>query len=159
MRALAIALWLLAVCAGVFIVKQNELNSVVQSDYATAALMAVAPDLPETTTMPEVVPEKVPEELLEEMLEAEPKLPEGKVCARLGVFPSRDWAERVAEILAGDTGSAQSLLKAWRIDKVALNKYFIRFDSWSLDKLAERMTQERANLKKLISITAIPEQC
>ena len=155
MRALAIALWLLAVCAGVFIVKQNELNSVVQSDYATAALMAVAPDLPETTTMPEVVSEKVPEE----MHEAEPKLPEGKVCARLGVFPSRDWAERVAEILAGDTGSTQSLVKAWRIDKVALNKYFIRFDSWSLDKLAERMTQERANLKKLISITAIPEQC
>jgi hypothetical protein len=154
-RTLAIALWLLAVCAGVFIVKQNELNSVVQSDYATAALMAVAPDLPEITTMPEVVPEKVPEE----MLEAEPKLPEGKVCARLGVFPSRDWAERVAEILAGDTGSAQSLVKAWRIDKVALNKYFIRFESWSLDKLAERMTQERANLKKLISITAIPEQC
>lgn len=155
MRTLAIALWLLAVCAGVFIVKQNELNSVVQSDYATAALMAVAPDLPEITTMTYEVLEKVPEEVHE----AEPKLPEGKVCARLGVFPSRDWAERVAEILAGDTGSAQSLVKAWRIDKVALNKYFIRFDSWSLDKLAERMTQERANLKKLISITAIPEQC
>jgi len=154
-RALAIALWLLAVCAGVFIVKQNELNSVVRSDYATAALMAVAPDLPELTTLPAVVPEIVSEEVHE----AEPKLPVGKVCARLGVFPSRDWAERVAEILAGDTGSAQSLVKAWRIDKVALNKYFIRFESWSLDKLAERMTQERANLKKLISITAIPEQC
>lgn len=155
MRTLAIALWLLAVCAGVFVVKQNELNSVVQSDYATAALMAVAPDLPEITTMPEVVPEKVPEE----MLEAESKLPEGKVCARLGVFPSRDWAERVAEILVGDSGSAQSLVSAWQIDKVATNKYFIRFKSWSLDELAERMTQERGNLKKLISITAIPEQC
>jgi hypothetical protein len=154
-RTLAIALWLLAVCAGVFIVKQNELNSVVQSDYATAALMAVAPDLPEITTMPYEVLKKVPEEVNE----AEPKLPEGKACARLGVFPSRDWAERVAEILADDTGSAQSLVKAWQIDKVALNKYFIRFESWSLDKLAERMTQERANLKKLISITAIPEQC
>lgn len=155
MRALAIALWLLAVCAGVFIVKQNELNSVVRSDFAAPALMAIAPDLPELTTLPAVVPEIVSEEVHE----AEPKLPVGKVCARLGVFPSRDWAERVAEILAGDTGSAQSLVKAWRIDKVALNKYFIRFESWSLDKLAERMTQERANLKKLISITAIPEQC
>ncbi|WP_157686414.1 hypothetical protein [Perlucidibaca aquatica] len=138
-----------------FIVKQNELNSVVRSDFAAPALMAIAPDLPELTTLPAVVPEIVSEEVHE----AEPKLPVGKVCARLGVFPSRDWAERVAEILADDTGSAQSLVKAWRIDKVALNKYFIRFESWSLDKLAERMTQERANLKKLISITAIPEQC
>jgi len=154
-RTLAIALWLLAVCAGVFIVKQNELNSVVRSDFAAPALMAIAPDLPELTTLPAVVPEIVPVE----MHESEIKLPEKKACARLGVFPSRDWAERVAEILVGDSGSAQSLVSAWQIDKVATNKYFIRFKSWSLDELAERMTQERGNLKKLISITAIPEQC
>jgi len=146
-RAVAIALWLLAVSAGVFIVKKNEFNSVTQSDSAMAALMTIALELPMNITVSE------------EVTTTEPRLLEEKACARLGVFPSRDWAERVAEILAGDAGSAQSLVKAWQIDKVALNKYFIRFESWSLDRLAERMTQERANLKKLISITAIPEQC
>lgn len=147
MRAVAIALWLIAVCAGIFIVKKNELNSVAQSDYAMAALMTIAPELPMNIPIPE------------EVTTTEPRLLEEKACARLGVFPSRDWAERVAKILADDSESTQSSVKVWQIDKVALNKYFIRFKSWSLDELAERMTQERANLKKLISITAIPEQC
>jgi len=95
-------------------------------------------------------------------------------CSRLGVFPRRDWAERVAVILAGAAWPAPVKVSAaaeaarlieevpappWRVQRIGLDAYYLQFDAWGIDELASRMTLQRALLKRLLSINAIPEAC
>lgn len=95
-------------------------------------------------------------------------------CSRLGIFPRRDWAERVAVILASTRvpGSAeaaavaeasslndQAAAKPWRVKQVSPDAYYLHFYVWGVDELAARMTIQRELLKKLLSINAIPEAC
>lgn len=95
-------------------------------------------------------------------------------CSRLGIFPRRDWAEHVALILV-DAGSRapvgesaampesrmieEAPVSPWRVSQMGPDAYYLRFDAWGIDELAARMTMQRARLKRLLSINAIPEAC
>lgn len=95
-------------------------------------------------------------------------------CSRLGVFPRRDWAERVAAILtnasmptaddrvapaAFPSPPAERIMKSWRVQHIGPDAYYLQFDAWAIDELASRMTLQRELLKQLLSINAIPEAC
>jgi len=95
-------------------------------------------------------------------------------CSRLGVVPRRDGAERVAAILAGaawpppvkESAAADAArlieevpAQPWRVQRIGLDAYYLQFDAWGIDELASRMTLQRALLKRLLSINAIPEAC
>lgn len=95
-------------------------------------------------------------------------------CSRLGVFPRRDWAERVAVILTNATtptsgdgvvpaalpsSAAERVVKPWRVQHIGADAYYLQFDAWSIDELASRMSLQRELLRRLLSIKAIPEAC
>ena len=90
-------------------------------------------------------------------------------CSRLGVFPRRDWAERVAIVLsdampaAADSSVSQpnneQAMKSWRVQHIGQDAYYLQFNSWSIEDLAARMTLQRDVLKRLLSVRAIPEAC
>ena len=163
MKALALVLWLAAIALLVFIMQMDALmrprsDVVVQ---AGRSLLAIAPPPAVLVQMP--VPVSI------SVVEAA-----GPVagCSRLGIFPRRDWAERVAIILTDATSPApvdaalgvsrlieEIPTQPWRVQRVGLDVYYLQFEAWGIDELAARMTQQRGLLKKLLSINAIPEAC
>lgn len=141
MKGLALALWF-AASALLVCVLQLDTRVSPRSDVLVGAgrLLVIAPPIPVAVLPQEPVP----------AMAAAPVAG----CSRLGVFPRRDWAERVAAILMENAPEA-----SWRVQRVGLNAYYLLFEAWSIDELAARMTLQRALLKSLLSISAIPETC
>lgn len=165
MKALTLLIWFVAavLLIGVFKMEMAVSSHANDSVRALPSLLAIAPPtlahvavlLPEVVSKPQV------------------SLEPSAGCSRLGVFPRRDWAERVAAILADAPApepASESAVnesrhveevksRPWRVQRISLNAYYLQFEAWSIDELAARMTLQRAALKKLLSINAIPEAC
>ena len=171
MKALAIAMWLTAVVLLVCVLRMDErvtryTDAVVPAE---RSLLAIAQPAAALLPMPALVEEPAPA-LDEAASVLEPPAPVAG-CSRLGVFPRRDWAERVAIILTDAAiplpmaaASPSRVIeempaKPWRIQRIGVDAYYLQFDAWGIDELASRMTLQRALLRKLLSITAIPEAC
>jgi len=171
MKVLALLLWFAAMA---LLVGVLQMEAVVKppSDALVPSgrsLLAIAPSSAPTATLPPaavLVSAPVPAPVVD----TEPVAG----CSRLGVFPRRDWAERVAVILAGAALPAPVKVSAaaeaarlieevpappWRVQRIGLDAYYLQFDAWGIDELASRMTLQRALLKRLLSINAIPEAC
>ena len=163
MKGLALVLWLAAIVLLANIVRMNVetmpgMGASVQHERSLLAVVAPT----EAVQSQESVVRTVVAELVPAV-----------GCSRLGIFPRRDWAERVAVILTdARAASAETTLaagasslieevaaKPWRVKQVSPDAYYLQFDGWSLDELAARMTLQRELLRKLLSITAIPEAC
>lgn len=146
MRALAIFVWLLAVSLAVLIVRGHEPATptarVVQA--ATLELWRGAETVPSPIPAPSALSPAMPSAIL------------SGACARLGIFPDQGWAESVAgRIATGEAGQAMS----WRVQPVGRKGYYVVFEGMSLDMLAARMEQRRAQLSQLVSHVAVPERC
>ena len=159
MKGLALVLWLAALTLLVFILQiRDDATPLADSrEQAERSLLAIAmeeaslPGTPVALAVEEIVPVAG--------------------CSRLGVFPRRDWAENVALILMDARAQAPVVespavrmieevpVRPWRVRQVGPNAYYLLFDAWSIDELAARMTMQRDRLKRLLSITAIPESC
>lgn len=159
MKALALVLWLAALTLLVFIlqIRDNATPLTGSREQAEPSLLAIAteeaslPQTPVGLAVEEVAP--------------------AAGCSRLGVFPRRDWAENVALILADAraqppvvASTAARMIeevpaRPWRVRQVGPDAYYLLFDAWSIDELAARMTLQRDRLRRLLSITAIPESC
>lgn len=166
MKGLALALWLTAIALLVCILQMNAKTSP-RTD-------ALTPERSLLMLVPTIVP--LPQEPVSAMaaIAVAEKLAFVAGCSRLGVFPRRDWAERVAVILTETMPSApveaaavaeashlieEAAAKPWRVQHIGLDAYYLQFDAWGIDELAARMTLQRALLKRLLSINAIPEAC
>ena len=144
MRKFAIVVWMLAIVGGFFILQPRESEPVTHADSDTPVLLTLAPAVVPVMAAVEQKPAQV-EQVNEEVLDI-------KLSARLGVFPTRAWAERVAMILGHGAG-------VWKVERASSSKFFLRFQAWNLDEKKKKMTLQRDKLKNLVSITAIPEQC
>ncbi len=170
MKALAIALWLAAIILLVCVLQMDGLvtrraGAVVPAEHS---LLAIAPRAAPLMSQLALVAEPAPA-LDEAALVVAPAPVAG--CSRLGVFPRRDWAERVAIILTDAAilvpmaaASAPGLIeevpaKPWRVQRIGLDAYYLQFEAWSVDELASRMSLQRVLLKRLLSINSIPEAC
>lgn len=151
MRKFAIVVWMLAIVGGFFILQPRESEPETHANSDTPALLTLAPAVVPIMAAVEQEPAQA-EQVNEEVLDI-------KLCARLGVFPTRAWAERVAIILSEGAGVDTGGAAVWKVERASSSKFFLRFQAWSLDELAEKMTLQRDKLKNLVSITAIPEQC
>lgn len=169
MKALALVLWLAAIALLVCILQMDSLirprsDALLQ---AGRSLLAIAPATAVLVPLPAPAPAPAPVSVSVSDA-ADPVAG----CSRLGIFPRRDWAERVAIILTDATSPvpADSALREsrlieetptqpWRVQRVGLDAYYLQFEAWGIDELAARMTQQRGLLKKLLSISAIPEAC
>lgn len=159
MKGVALVLWLAALTLLVFIlqIRDDPMPLASSRQQAEHSLLAIAteeaslPQPPVELAVQEVVP--------------------AAGCSRLGVFPRRDWAEDVALILmdarAQPPVAASPAVRMieevparpWRVRQVGPDAYYLLFDAWSIDELAARMTLQRDRLRRLLSITAIPESC
>ncbi|MES3041874.1 MAG: hypothetical protein V4730_12110 [Pseudomonadota bacterium] len=159
MKGLAWALWLSAIAILVCILQMSAVTKPHSAALGQVerSLLAIAP--------PTVV-------LAQEPAPAAAIIDSIAGCSKLGVFPRREWAERVATILTDAAPSTpidavvessriieEVATVSWQVQKISSTAYYLRFDAWSLDELARRMTLQRDLLKKLLSITAIPEAC
>lgn len=167
MKALALALWFVAVALLVCVLQMDSLIRPRSDAFLQAgrSLLAIAPATAVLVPLPAPAPAPVSVSVSDA---ADPVAG----CSRLGIFPRRDWAERVAIILTDATSPvpADSALREsrlieetptqpWRVQRVGLDAYYLQFEAWGIDELAARMTQQRGLLKKLLSISAIPEAC
>ena len=166
MKSLALVLWLVAM---VLLVSILRMNTELKPHTDALAL----PERQLLVIASAVVPlPKKPFALAAVALVKEDAFVAG--CSRLGVFPRRDWAERVAIILTNAMPPLpvvapkavtpshlieEAAAKPWRVQRIDLDSYYLQFDAWSIDELAGRMTIQRALLKRLLSINAIPEAC
>ena len=161
MKALALVLWLAAIALLACILRINgDATPVVDARPQTGrSLLAIAPAIPLLPQVSVVAVEEVAAV---------------SACSRLGVFPRRDWAERVAAILEEAPASAsvktsaavatsrvidEVSVRPWRVRQVRPDAYYLQFNTWDVDELAMRMTMQRGLLKRLLSINAIPEAC
>lgn len=97
-----------------------------------------------------------------------PARPSAGGCSRLGTFPRREWADHVAALLTegGRPDSGEQAMPAnwgsdrpWRVQRIGLDAYYLQFDAWSVDELAERITRQRNPLRRLLSTRSMPEPC
>ena len=152
MKSLALMLWLIVVSLLVCIIRVDS-TRMVQRQQAPQSmdrgLLMIA------TAEPVNISDSLPA-----------TLPEG--CSRLGIFPRRDWAEHVAMLLAkaalisegrNSMQSVSSIEPSWQIQRTGRNEFYLQFDEWSVDELAERLMLQRSSLKQLVSVRSIPESC
>lgn len=150
MKKITFLIWLLVFTGAIFLIYPKQ-SALPLNEPSLPALLTLAPS-DTSSAIADVPKEPVQDEVVEE---AKPMAG----CSRLGVFPTRQWAEKVGVILADEKEVVEGEQPRWRIEQASKNKYFLRFESWSLDHLAEKMTTKREKLKSLLAITAIPEQC
>lgn len=152
MKSLALMLWLIVVSLLVCIIRVDS-TRMVQRQQAPQSMDRGL--LMITTAEPVNISDSLPA-----------TLPEG--CSRLGIFPRRDWAEHVAMLLAkaplnsewrNSMQSVSSIEPSWQIQRTGRNEFYLQFDEWSVDELAERMMLQRSSLKRLVSVRSIPEPC
>lgn len=150
MKKITLFIWALVFTGAIFLVYPKQPALPLNEPDLPVLLVLAAADI--SSSLAEVTKEAVQQDVVDEATPV-------AGCSRLGVFPTRKWAEKVGGILADKKELTESEQPLWRIDRASQNKYFLRFHSWSLDHLAEKMTANREKLKSLVAITAIPEQC
>lgn len=157
-RALAIFSWLLATGLAFWIVR----DALAGRNLARVGVAEVVPQLqlvePVTTGVAATAPPALPVTSPVPDV-AMPVAAPGPVCVRLGKFPTRAWAQRVADVLTLPAPGAPEQAVAYRLRGGDERGYFIVFPDWALTQLSVRLAEKTTPLRRWVSASARPEIC
>lgn len=78
-------------------------------------------------------------------------------CARLGIFPSADWATDVGRLLLPEAEQQGGL--GWSVKAYSGQRYYVVFTGLDADALAQRLASRKALLRRRVTASARPEGC